>query len=129
MRGINTESGDYMPLMQADRWFNSMNLKLPNAGKLNRIYLKLTYNYVLEQTRLGLKEQDVLSGGMKESFGLLGFGAGTTLLLGKQEFNLDITATNILNKAYVDHLSFLRPFDFFNLRRNISVNLNIPIIF
>ncbi|MGF1637584.1 MAG: TonB-dependent receptor domain-containing protein [Cyclobacteriaceae bacterium] len=129
VRGINNESGDFMPLMPADRWLNSVNFKLPNAGKLNRNYLKLSYNHVFEQTRLGLKEQDVLSGGKTESFGLLGFGAGTTLLLGKQEFNLDVTATNILNEAYVDHLSFLRPYDIFNVGRNISVNLNIPIKF
>ncbi|MCC5928585.1 MAG: TonB-dependent receptor [Cyclobacteriaceae bacterium] len=129
IRGVNPETGAFMPLMPADRWINSLQYKLPDKGRWNRSYLKLTYNYMFEQNRLGARELEVLSGGLTPAFSLLGFGIGTSLSLGNQLINLDVTATNLLNEAYVDHLSFLRPFDILNLGRNVSFNMNIPLNF
>jgi iron complex outermembrane recepter protein len=129
IRGVNPETGSYMPLMPADRWINSLHYRLPDKGRWNRSYLKLTYNYMFEQNRLGDRELEALSGGLTPAFSLLGFGVGTALTLGNQVLNLDITATNLLNEAYVDHLSFLRPFEILNIGRNVSFNMNIPLNF
>ena len=59
-------------------------------------------------------------------FTLFDAGLGFAINAGKQVLNLDVIATNIFDRTYIDHLSTLKPLGFFNPGRNISVNLKIP---
>jgi iron complex outermembrane recepter protein len=126
IRGLNASSGDFLPLMPADRLISRISWRMPASGWANQWRLNLSHHYVWEQSRLSLREQQVFDDTSTPFYQLINLGAGANLKLGKQVMIVDIMANNLLNAAYVDHLSFLRPFGINNIGRNVSINVNLP---
>ena len=60
------------------------------------------------------------------SYFLLNAGLGSDIKWGKQMIQLSFQANNLLNKTYIDHLSTLKGMGYYNIGRNISINLKIP---
>ncbi len=67
---------------------------------------------------------------------LLRAGLGTMLKIGMQTVRVNISANNLLNKEYYDHLSRFKPgrldqanptFGVFNPGRNVTFGLSMPI--
>jgi iron complex outermembrane receptor protein len=57
---------------------------------------------------------------------LINLNINAELIISKQHWLLGITATNLFDKKYIDHLSTLKPMNYFNPGRNISLVVNIP---
>ncbi|MBK6266593.1 TonB-dependent receptor [Marivirga sp. S37H4] len=125
VRGENPETGNKMPLIPADRIVSSLKCKLPSV--LEGSYFKLSHNYVFEQNRLSPREKQAYTTNSTDAFQIFGASVGGSFKIGPQAVNLDVAVNNIFNKAYVDHLSFLRAFDINNIGRNLTVNLNLPL--
>jgi len=61
-----------------------------------------------------------------DSYYLLNGGIGTDIKWTNQMVSLSVQANNLLNETYIDHLSTLKGMGYYNIGRNISVNLKIP---
>ena len=61
-----------------------------------------------------------------DSYSLLNAGIGTDIKWANQVVYLSVQANNLLNETYIDHLSTLKGMGYYNIGRNISVNLKIP---
>jgi iron complex outermembrane recepter protein len=127
VRGKNIETQKNMPLMPADRVLTSLSYNFPDFTTFKKSYIRTSWNYVFEQNRLSEQEVAAFNEDHTAAYALLGLSFGSSIFLGKQQINVDVSATNVLNRAYSDHLNFLRPFNIMNIGRNVSLNVNIPL--
>lgn len=51
---------------------------------------------------------------------------GFTLDIGHQPVNLELVATNIFDTQYIDHLSTLKPLQYYNPGRGVMLHLSVP---
>jgi iron complex outermembrane receptor protein len=96
------------------KWKKSMN------GFLSSYYVKLGMNHAFNQNNPSLFETSSID------YTLLNAGLGFEFLIGKQNLELDIIASNLLNHVYIDHLSTLKELAYNNMGRNITVSLRVP---
>ncbi|MFW6276020.1 MAG: hypothetical protein ACOC2M_05255, partial [bacterium] len=61
-----------------------------------------------------------------DSYFLLNAGIGTEIKWANQMISLSFQANNLLNETYIDHLSTLKGMGYYNIGRNVSVNLKVP---
>ncbi len=127
VRGSNPDKDEAMPLIPADRILSSITWNLDDFGFFHHFRIQLNYNYVFQQDRLSPREVLSYQNQATPAFHLLGAQVGSDFKLGSQRFNFNLSVNNLLNEAYVDHLSFLRPFNINNIGSNYTVNLNIPL--
>lgn len=127
VRGSNTDLNQNMPLIPADKILSSAQWNFSDWKFLSGAYFKITYNHVFEQDRLSPREQLSYGNLATPAFNLFGASAGSNVQIGKQNFLVNVAVNNLFNTAYVDHLSFLRPFNINNIGRNVTLNLNIPL--
>ena len=141
----------YLPFTPAPRWTSELKWELmhhahPTVGHhqhathvTNR--LKLNNLYVSAGIECYLKQSHIYSADETEtytpSYLLLNLQAGTDIQIGKKKIaEFYVTADNLLNKAYQNHLSRLKYAEFnvltrrqgvYNMGRNITMKLVIPI--
>jgi iron complex outermembrane recepter protein len=72
---------------------------------------------VANQKRPGLNEMNT------DGYYLLNAGLSHEISVGNNSFNVGVSAFNILNQVYVDHMSILRAFNVHQAGRNIMFNL------
>jgi len=107
-----------LPLIPANQWKNNFRANFDVSKNLKNSFVFLQANYTFNQNRIGnfeTKTNDYL---------LLSTGLGTDIQLKKSTFNLFLTATNLLNKQYVSHLSRLKTDGIYNMGRNIVLGIN-----
>ncbi len=107
-----------LPLIPANQWKNNFRANFDVSKKVKNSFVFLQANYTFNQNRIGnfeTKTNDYL---------LLSTGVGTDIQLKKSTFNLFLTATNLLNKQYVAHLSRLKSDGIDNMGRNIVLGVN-----
>ena len=113
---LNTNSN--LPLLPANQWKNNFRANFDVSKNIKNSFVFLQANYTFNQNRIGnfeTKTNDYL---------LLSSGIGTDIQLKKATFNLFLTATNLLNKQYVAHLSRLKTDGINNMGRNIVLGVN-----
>lgn len=107
-----------LPLIPANQWKNNFRANFDVSKNIKNSFVFLQANYTFNQNKIGdfeTKTNDYL---------LLSSGVGTDIQLNKATFNLFITATNLLNKQYVAHLSRLKSDGIDNMGRNIVLGVN-----
>ena len=107
-----------LPLIPANQWKNNFRANFDLSKNIKNSFVFLQANYTFNQNKIGefeTKTNDYL---------LLSSGIGTDFQLNKSKFNLYITATNLLNKEYVAHLSRLKANGIYNMGRNIILGVN-----
>lgn len=107
-----------LPLIPANQWKNNFRVNFDVSKNLKNSFVFLQANYTFNQNRIGnfeTKTNDYL---------LLSTGLGTDIQLKKSTFNLFLTATNLLNKQYVAHLSRLKTDGIYDMGRNIVLGIN-----
>lgn len=127
-----------LPLIPATRWVSEVRGNFNKAGKSFRnVYVKLEADNVFDQKNpfTGYATETATNG-----YTLLNAGAGTEVI-GKNKktiFSIYLGLNNIVDKAYQNHLSRLKYTDenmltgrtgVFNMGRNFSVKLNVPLDF
>jgi len=117
------KSGNYLPFMPADKIIITAKFFLPDAGVLkNNSFYARTRTY-LEQTRV--TENETTTPG----YTLLDAGVGTQFVIGSTPLSVTLNATNILNEVYINNLSLLKPLGVYDIGRNFSLALNVPVDF
>lgn len=105
-----------------------------NSLKLNNLYVSAGIECYLKQSHIYCADQTET---YTPSYLLLNLQAGTDIQIGKKKIaEFYVTADNLLNKAYQNHLSRLKYAEFnvltgrqgvYNMGRNITMKLVIPI--
>lgn len=121
-RGENRATKVPLPFIPAASMRNELRIE-PKFRRLKQTYFSLELDNVFRQNRIDIFETTT------RAYTLLNAAAGTTLMLNKQPLKVTIAATNLLNKAYVNHLSRLKYEGILNQGRNVSVGLYLPFVF
>lgn len=131
-RGINRATGKALPFIPAAVLRNEIRLEPQFKKALKSTYFSVSLDNVFKQKRVDVFETAT------DAYSLINFAMGTTFMLKKQPLRLNISANNLFDKAYYDHLSRFKPgrldaadssLGYFNQGRNISVGLFLPFIF
>ena len=128
-----------LPLIPATRLLNELRGDFPKAGRsLRSLYVKIEADNTFRQDRpfTGFGTETATPG-----YTLFNAGAGTFIINKKNQrtiLGIHISVTNITDKAYQNHLSRLKyaaenmltgRTGVFNMGRNFSVKVNIPLEF
>ena len=132
------EDAKYLPMTPAPRWTSELKYELTHHGHktLNNAYVALGLEHNLAQNHY-YKVDDTET--RTPAYTLLSLSVGTDLNIHKKKVaELYVTAENLLNTAYQNHLSRLKYCDVnnatgrqgvFNMGRNIVFKVVVPIIF
>ena len=115
------QNGDYLPLIPANNWNNTIRTEFKIKNWLEDGFASFNVSTTLNQ--------DNVSGFETKSNGytLLNLGFGGKIKLGKTAFDINLNANNLLDKEYTAHLSRLKTDGIPNIGRNIVLGLNFNI--
>lgn len=113
------ENGDYLPLIPAQSFLNTIRVELPEKEWIQGSYASLSLKTVLDQNRIGNFET------FTPGYSLLNAGIGGTFDLNSASINLQVSGTNLLDRTYIAHLSRLKPDGIPNMGRNISLSAKV----
>ncbi|MBP6758905.1 MAG: TonB-dependent receptor [Flavobacterium sp.] len=115
------QDGDYLPLIPANNWNNTIRAEFKVKNWLDDGFATLNVSTTFNQNNVSGFE--IKSNG----YTLLNLGFGGKVKLGKTVFDLNLNGNNLLNKSYIAHLSRLKTDGIPNIGRNIVLGLNFTI--
>jgi iron complex outermembrane receptor protein len=127
-KGVNRATKSPLPFIPAAVVRNELRLE-PELKGLKSTYFSLAVDNVFKQNRIDVFETK------SSGYSLVNLGLGTTFLMGEQPLRVNISANNLFDKAYYDHLSRFKPgrldqtnplTGYYNQGRNISIGLYLP---
>jgi len=95
---------------------------MPGILKKGQVYLKAGSELAFRQDHPAPLET------ASASYHLLHAGVGISIPVSGKALSLGLQVRNLLNTSYIDHLSTLKPLGYFNMGRNIVLNLSIPLL-
>jgi iron complex outermembrane receptor protein len=114
-------NGDYLPLIPANNWTNTLRIEFDSKdGWLKSKYAFITFQSFFDQNNNSLFEVST------DGYNLLSLGFGGTCMLFKNPIAIRVSGNNLLNEAYVSHLSRLKTDGIANIGRNINLGVSIP---
>lgn len=113
--------GNYLPFIPAQKITSSMRYTKKLSSTLSSFYLEPEVAHVFSQTRPAVFENST------SSYTLFNFFAGVEIPKKESAITITLSAQNILNTAYADHLSRLKYFGLLNPGRNFMLNMHIPL--
>lgn len=134
-----TDSSRCLPLIPPLHTHSELRADLKKYKHVASLFAKIEMDYYAKQSRVYLAENtEAVTPGYK--LFNIGFGGDVTNLKGKVLFTFDILCSNIFDVVYQSHLSRLKYFEpypnnssgrngIYNMGRNISFKLNIPLDF
>lgn len=111
---------DYLPLIPAHKLRFELRVEKKKLMFFENTYFKINVVNAFNQDNLAPEEEATAC------YTLVDVGMGANLKAGNQLIVIGLSANNILDKKYVDHLSSLKEAGYFNPGRNIALNLKIP---
>ena len=127
-KGVNRATDSPLPFIPAAVLRNEFRLE-PDVKGLKSTYISVALDNVFKQNRVD--DFETTSSG----YSLVNLGLGTTFRFGSQPLRVNISANNVFDKAYYDHLSRFKPgrldqsnsrLGYYNQGRNVSVGLYLP---
>ena len=115
------QNGDYLPLIPANNWNNTIKSEFNIKNWLEGGFATLNISSTFDQDNVSGFETKT------EGYTLLNLGFGGKVKLGKTIFDLNLNANNLLDKEYTAHLSRLKTDGIPNIGRNIILGLNFSI--
>jgi iron complex outermembrane receptor protein len=130
-----SEETRYLPFTPAPRWTSEVKYEITHQGKiLNNAYVALGLECYLRQNHYYKADQTETA---TPSYTLLNLSVGTDLVIRKKKVaELYVTADNLFNRAYQNHLSRLKYTDInvatgrmgvYNMGRNVVMKVVVPI--
>lgn len=114
-------SRDYLPLIPANNLKNTLRVEFENLKDIKNGYAFFNVNTWFDQNNIGQFETPT------NGYTLLGAGFGGTVEVFKNNLDIHVSATNLTDKAYISHLSRLKPDGIYNMGRSINVGLRYKI--
>lgn len=114
------ESGDYLPFVPAHKLRFELRAEKEKFLFLQKAFASVNTCTAFNQNNAAPDETPT------KGYTLLDLSIGGNIKLKNQFVSISISANNILDKKYIDHLSTLKEVNLYNPGRNISLNLKIP---
>jgi len=121
-RGKKLSTSDNLPFIPQNRLRSEIRYMPAGILKNGKVYFYLGNELAFSQDHPAPLE--TTSG----FYHLLHGGAGISFPVSGRSLSLGIKVRNLLNTSYIDHLSTLKPLGYFNMGRNIVINLSIPLL-
>ena len=122
----NERGGEALPLIPAPRLFSEIKYEFTHGGQtFNNAFLALNLDWNMAQNRFYSIDGTETA---TPAYALIGASAGTDVVIkGKTRFSIYLIGSNLTDKAYMPHLSRLKEAGVYNMGRNVSVKISIPI--
>jgi iron complex outermembrane receptor protein len=115
------QNGEYLPLIPANNWSNTIRTEFKIKNWLDDGFATLNVSTTFNQNNVSGFETK------SNGYSLLNLGLGGKVKLGKIAFDVNLNGNNLLNKSYIAHLSRLKTDGIPNIGRNIVLGLNFNI--
>jgi iron complex outermembrane receptor protein len=115
------QNGDFLPLIPANNWNNTIRAEYNIKNWLEDGFATLNLSTTFNQNNVSGFETK------SNGYSLVNLGFGGKIKLGKTAFDVNLNANNLLDKRYIAHLSRLKTDGIPNIGRNIvfGVNFNL----
>lgn len=115
------QNGDYLPLIPANNWSNTLKGEFKISNWLEDGFATFNVNTTLNQNNVSGFETE------SNGYTLFNLGLGGTVKLGKTIFDVNLNGNNLFDKRYIAHLSRLKTDEIPNIGRNIVLGVNFSI--
>jgi iron complex outermembrane receptor protein len=115
------QNGDYLPLIPANNWSNTIRAEFKIKNWLQEGFATFNINTTLNQNNVSGFE--IKSNG----YTLINLGVGGTVKIGKAAFDVNLNGNNLLDKSYIAHLSRLKTDGIPNIGRNVVLGVNFDL--
>lgn len=115
-------NGNYLPLIPANKWSNTIRVEFMGSEKFNEIYAALILATYFEQNNVSQFETAT------PGYNLLNLRMGGNLSFEKLSIGINFSINNMLNETYISHLSILKADMIPNPGRNVVLGLNFNIL-
>ncbi len=120
VKGTNLSDKKALPFIPAASTQHEIVFE-PSFKHVVNSYIKLSYNHVFAQNRFTDFETKT------PSYGLIDVAIGTGIPTKKGKINIWLSAQNLGNVKYINHLSRFKPIGIYNPGRNFNLGINIPL--
>ena len=115
------QNGDYLPLIPANNWSNTIRTEFKIKNWFEAGYATLNFTSTFNQNNVsGFETQS-------NGYTLVNLGVGGTVTLGKTMFDVNLNGNNLFDKRYIAHLSRLKNDGIPNIGRNIVLGVNFSL--
>lgn len=115
------DNGDYLPLIPANIFKNTLRTEFNAAQWLENGFATLTLSNVFEQDNVSSFETRT------PGYSLVDLGFGGDVKLGKMKFTTNLSINNLFDKGYTNHLSRLKGDGIPNPGRNFTIGIDFKI--
>jgi len=115
------DDGSNLPFIPQNKLRFELKFQKQESAFLKNTYFKVGGLFAAKQKHPAMFETET------DSYYLLNSGIGTDIKWANQLVSLSVQLNNLLNETYIDHLSTLKGMGYYNIGRNINVNLKIPL--
>ena len=112
------QNNEYLPLIPANNWDNTIRTEFKIKNWLDEGYATLNLSSTFNQNNVSGFETK------SNGYRLLNLGFGGTVKLGKTIFDVNVNGNNLFDKKYIAHLSRLKTDGIPNIGRNIVLGVN-----
>jgi iron complex outermembrane receptor protein len=110
-----------LPFIPQNKLRASISANKENLWLFNSPYIKISAILAFRQDNPALFETET------NSYYIVNLSSGSEWKLNKQSVFIDLIINNLFDQYYIDHLSTLKGIGFYNMGRDISLNIKIPI--
>lgn len=123
LRARNLSANDWLSLMPSDRSELSVKYTLKDKTHFKKMYISASSQFISKQWRVPANSDYAAP---PAAYWLFGADASATIVAGKQEITIGLSATNIANTRYRDYLNRLRYYSD-EIGTNIQLRISIPL--
>ena len=114
------ENGNYLPFIPTNKVRYEIQAERKKLGFLNKPNIKISALTALLQDNPSPHET------VTDGYTLVNISAYSEIVVSKQALIFGVSVNNLFDTQYYDHLSTLKPLNYCNQGRNISLSLKIP---
>jgi iron complex outermembrane receptor protein len=115
------QNGDYLPLIPANNWSNTIRTEFRIKNWFEAGYATLNFTSTFNQNNVSGFETE------SNGYTLVNLGFGGTVKLGETVFDINLNGNNLFDKSYIAHLSRLKNDGIPNIGRNIVLGVNFDL--
>lgn len=120
MMKAELDKGGNVPYIPADKFIAELKLKKARMNYVYNPYISFVYSNYFEQSEVAAFETKT------EGYSLFDLHLGGSFKWGEHYFDLSISANNLLNEGYFNHLSLIKNINVREMGRNVCVNVHVP---
>ena len=113
------DDNGYLPFIPQHKLNTSVQLFAKGNKTFKSPFISLSWKHAFKQNHPSQFESET------SAYDLIAIQAGTDFKCAKYQANLVLSANNLFNETYIDHLSSLKPLNFYNPGRDISLKFSL----